>query len=506
MKTKDIIKGLILISLIAFFSCSLNEDPVSGYSEVTVGATNESGNRIKYKDRNEMLTQLNAMYQQMKDDQEYWVLDYLLLAEAHSDNAYAGTPTGGVVPYETNSLNSTNPNITRDWNGYMSGIATANNIICNIDSVPDPAFSESERNQWKAEAKIYRALKMFDMARMWGNFPVITQLGEDITADNISEVYWQYFPSQNTVEEAYTQIEKDLLEALKYAPDNNNSDKTKLSKTVARALLAKVYAEAPLRDYDKVIQYCDEVVADGISLALDYSDLFALNSANTDAKYRNTSESILEIQYSPASGSWLSILFGKDLINSVPEDFTWAKWVTPSRDLISAFQNEKDDVRFNQSVVYYTCEWSNYYPSNEYPFSYKIRSHANSIIKLRLGDILLLKAEALANKNDLPGASGIVNTIRNRAKLGNLDASAASSKENMLNAVLKERRLELAFEGQRWFDLIRYGKMEDVMNAVFSTDVGRLPQKKQFTKDSELLPIPKIALEDNKNLKQNPGY
>ena len=198
-------------------------------------------------------------------------------------------------------------------------------------------------------------------------------------------------------------------------------------------------------------------------------------------------------------------MFGKDVLNPTFW-FDWAKWVTPSRDLIRAFQDEKDEVRFNQSIVYYSCSWSNYYPSNEYPFMYKTRSKANTIIKLRLADILLLKAEALANKGDLQGALGIVNTIRERAKLNDIDNSYTSSKEKMLDAILKERRLELAFEGQRWFDLIRFGKMQEVMNAVFGKDSGRLPQKKPFTKNSELLPIPKMVLDNNGNLKQNPGY
>jgi len=505
MKAKDIIKGLILASLILNFSCSLNENPLSDYSEVTVGAKDDSGDRIKYKDRSEMQTQVDAMYLQMKNDQEYWYLDYLLLAEVRSDNAYGGTTGAEVVPFETNSVDGGNSCLKRDWDGYMGTIATANNIICNIDAVPDPSFSESERQQWKAEAKIYRAMKMFDMVRIWGNFPVVTQIGEDITAENIKEVYPQYFPMQNTVEEAYAQIENDLLEAIPYAPGNNHSDKTKLSKTVARALLAKVYAEAVLKDYDKVINYCDEVIADGISLVADYADLFALNSDNNDAKYRNTSESILEMQYSASAGNWVTWMFGKDLLDPAFY-FTWAKWVTPSRDLIAAFQDEKDELRFNQSIIYYSCSWSNYYPSNEYAFMYKTRSAANSIIKLRLADILLLKAEALANKNDLPGALSLVNTIRKRAKLSDLDNSYASSQEKMLEAILKERRLELAFEGQRWFDLIRYGKMQEVMNAVYGKDSGRLPQQKPFTRESELLPIPRMVMDDNPNIKQNPGY
>lgn len=71
------------------------------------------------------------------------------------------------------------------------------------------------------------------------------------------------------------------------------------SKSVARTLLAKIYAEKPLRDYTKVIQYCDEVKEDGFDLVDDFSDLFGMNAAGTDAKMRNTKESILKHNLHP---------------------------------------------------------------------------------------------------------------------------------------------------------------------------------------------------------------
>ncbi len=189
-------------------------------------------------------------------------------------------------------------------------------------------------------------------------------------------------------------------------------------------------------------------------------------------------------------------------------NFTWAKWVTPSRDLIKAFQNEGDNIRFNQSVVYYDCGWSNYYPADNYPFMYKCRSANSSIIKFRYADALLLKAEALIMRDnpDLSGAADIIDQIRLRAGLSKLDSATKGSKENMLNALLKERRLELAFEGQRWFDLVRLDKVEEVMNAVFAKDSGRKAQMYPFNQDSYRLPIPQAVIDQNPNLVQNPGY
>jgi hypothetical protein len=198
-------------------------------------------------------------------------------------------------------------------------------------------------------------------------------------------------------------------------------------------------------------------------------------------------------------------MLGRDLVNW-DVNFTWAKWITPSQDLINDFLAENDQVRYKQSIVYYDCSWSNYFPGSNYPFVYKCRSAVSNIIRLRLADILLLKAEALAYTGDLPGAAALVNQIRKRVKLADLPASATASKENMLEAVLHERRLELAFEGQRWFDLVRYGKVQEVMNTLNSRDERRLKQTRPFDAYSVLFPVPQTVMDKNSNLVQNTGY
>ena len=136
-----------------------------------------------------------------------------------------------------------------------------------------------------------------------------------------------------------------------------------------------------------------------------------MNESNTDAKTRNTSESIFEIQYLSGSGNWVTWMFGRDIVNW-DNNFSWAKWVTPSRDIIRAFDNEGDVIRKGESIVYYECSWSNYYPSDNYPFMYKCRSANSSIIKYRYADILLLKAEALIMQGNLNGGAKIIEQSR----------------------------------------------------------------------------------------------
>lgn len=283
---------------------------------------------------------------------------------------------------------------------------------------------------------------------------------------------------------------------------------------MARCLLAKIYAEKPLRDYSKVITYVDRIQADGIDLVDDFSLLFGIDgiphydeTKTATPKQLNTRESILEGQFPVGSGNWCTWMYGRDLSNW-DNSFTWAKWITPSRDLIAAYQREGDTKRFNETVVYYECTWSNYYPSDNYPFMYKCRSAYSSIIKYRFADVLLLKAEALimGDNPDLAAAADIIDRIRLRAGISKLPASVRGNKDAMLDALLHERRLELAFEGQRWFDLVRLDKVEEVMNAVYAKDSGRKAQRNIFNENSYRLPIPQGAIDANDNLVQNPGY
>jgi hypothetical protein len=112
-----------------------------------------------------------------------------MICETRSDNAYGGSTGSQVVPIETNAIDGGNSVLARDWDRYLADVAQANTVIENIDKVPDASLTATERRQWKAEAKIFRSLVWFDMVRLWGNIPVVTKEGTDITAENIEEVY-----------------------------------------------------------------------------------------------------------------------------------------------------------------------------------------------------------------------------------------------------------------------------------------------------------------------------
>ena len=117
-----------------------------------------------------------------------------------------------------------------------------------------------------------------------------------------------------------------------------------------------------------------------------------------------------------------------------------------------------------------------------------------------------MKAEAEAYKGNLAESAKLVNQNSKRAKLKELTSDKTGSTESMIEAVLHERRLELAFEGERWFDLCRNNKVEQYLNGIDNRDSGRIRQVRQFDSNSYLLPIPQTALDQNTNLEQNPGY
>lgn len=485
----------------AMTACSLDQDPISDPTEITEGVLTDTVAAV-LKDKQAAIDQRKSLYEKFRGRQEHWSLDMKLIADCHSDNAYAGTTGAEVVPYETNSIDASNSVLSRDWTRYLADIASANVLINGLDDLKAKGeVSDAEYKEWKAEGCIFRALVMFDMARLWGSFPVITDVARTITSDNIEEVFPTYYPPKKTPEECYQQIIEDLEYGAQNAPDFNTADRTLMTKTVAQAMLAKAYAERPLQDYDKVIEYAEKVRATaGLQLEPDFVTLWGWDEEKKDCVKRNTSESILEVQWTSGNGNWESWMYGRCL-EDYDNSFTWAKWVTPSRDLINDFTKEGDDVRLNQTVVYYECKWSNYYPASHYAFMYKLRSGYNNQYKIRLADIILMEAEACAYKGQNDKAAQLVNMIRNRVGLGNINANG-----DMIEKVLHERRLELALEGQRWFDLCRNGKVEKYMNAVYAKDAGRLAQKRIFDENSYLLPIPQSALDQNNNLEQNPGY
>ena len=225
-----------------------------------------------------------------------------------------------------------------------------------------------------------------------------------------------------------------------------------------------------------------------------YDQLWALNN-------ENTTEAIFEINYNGGStdGNWGTKMF---------RGLDWKKFNIPSNDLVAAFDAENDLKRKSASIIFdnVTGKWSDaQWPQTQYPFINKWRNFQEgsnqNYIFIRLADILLLKAEALNELGDLAGAAALVNQIRTRVSL---PATSAATQSDMRLAIEKERRLELAFEGHRWFDLKRTGRAIEVINQVKGANGTDLDYN--LTLDRLVWPIPQAELDKNGQLRQNPGY
>ena len=501
---KKIYTILALASLIVLSSCELNLYPETGYSEGNVKVDEEAG-ESQYSTREDMKGLRDAMYSSWtKDIQEKGYLDWLVYAECRADNAYGGNPgTGELMAIEANKQDGENKNVVRDWDWYQGQVSNCNNIICNIDRIKeaDPTMTDKEYREWKSEAYCWRAWNLFQMSYIWGDIPLVNTIPPAITAENIEEVYDEYFPGRTPIADIYAQIISELEYACENAPDTDPANKHLFTKAFAHGMLARIYAEATARDWSKVAQHCAAVEGMGYKLVDDYAQMWAYDEADA---VRNTSESIFEITWSKSNGNWVWMMFHRNAYNQ-DDSYSWIKWITPSRDLIAAYDAEGDTERKNACIVYDEAIWSNYYPGDAYAFMHKVPTNASSIILMRLGEIYLLHAEALAMTGDLAGATEYVNKVRTRAGIKTI--AVPSSQEAMIDAILKERRLELAFEGFRFFDLLRHGfertkAIHDAMPQQDSYWQPRFP----LTEETVFMPIPQTALDNNPSLVQNPGY
>jgi hypothetical protein len=432
---------------------------------------------------------------------DYYIWDNIFTADVRSDNHYAGGDNPDFFQYDNLNLTATNSKVYADWSSLYNGILKANTVIQRVPLITDPSLSAERKTQIVGEAKFLRAYHYFQLVKNWGGVPLV------IVPVNTTEPGEINTP-RSSVTDVYNQIITDLTDAATALPDTYGSDasvnKARATKGAANALLAKVYAQKPDRDYNQVLNYANEVINSPAGYALvNYSDLF-------DGNHYNNAESILEAQFNGTTiGNWSpSLLLPPSITNT-----TWRKFITPSKDLSKAFDAAGDVVRKGQTMLFEQAPWVDEYWSatvnGNVPFPYKQRNltNGNSTSRqymLRLGDIILLKAEALNALGRTGDAATEVNKIRKRANLGN---TPAASQADMALAIENERRLELAQEGQRWDDLVRYGRAETVMNAL--NEVNLVTGQKvnyNMTKEKELLPIPQTEINRNPALTQNPGY
>jgi hypothetical protein len=388
------------------------------------------------------------------------------------------------------TYNASTASFQSTWNANYAGINRCNQaleIFPKLDKV-----TAALKVRLEGEAKFFRAFMYFTLVKGYGGVPIVDHVPLPVSEDDRLMQLTRKSPA-----EVYAFIEKDLNDAITNLPEKSAygaEDRTRVSKGSAYALLAKVSLYQ--KKWQQVIDNCDKVT--GYSLVDDYSSLF-----KKEGEFGP--ESIFEIDgiggtSSPGFG------IGNYSVSQAPLGAGGWGWGfnTPTEGLANAY--EAGDVRRAATIIF---RGSVLYDGREIPQSvanprYNYKAYSSDFYNqeftdtnlryLRYAEVILMKAEALNELGQTDAAIPLLNQIRLRAKVGE---TSAVSQGDVRIAIWKERRLEFAFEHDRWFDLVRTGQAKAAMAADGKTFVeGK----------HELWPLPTSFIREAAGLsQQNPG-
>lgn len=464
-----------------------------------------------YTNRDQAYSGLVAVYDLLRKNAGGFE-NMITMMNAGSDDNYAGGggPTDGLGIHGFSDF-TINPNTmpASYWGDHYQGIFRANILL---NKLPGTSMDDAEKARFTAEAKALRATYYFNLVRMFKNIPLIV---EPLAASDIYNV------TQASPEEVYAQIEKDLSEAIADLPASVNlaTEAGRFTKVAAEAQLGKVYL------YDNKKAEAAAILADvngptpgqpnqyGNHLLDNFSDLWVFTN-------KFNAESLLECVHTDQSnadwGFWGSsadegntvaqmvgprsyIKTGPAAPDIYPSGWSFNVWTQNFYDAI------KDDPRFSSTVLDVKalaaagqCSYlqgdqnTGYFLMKFIPMKSDIRKGGGAVelnfqqndYIIRLADTYLLEAEALGGAG--ARAQALLDAVRARVGLASVPVS--------MDAIKKERRLELAGEGHRFFDLVRWGDA-----AAKLADRGFVAGK------NEIFPIPASELQGTK-LVQNPNY
>ncbi|MGA0559236.1 RagB/SusD family nutrient uptake outer membrane protein [Larkinella sp. VNQ87] len=444
-----------------------------------------------YKNQNDFETALVGVYSTFRG--LFSSSTVLYMTELATDNTEIqwSSPSTNEMQMDQNAVTSTNGFIQGVWSTCLYTISRSNAIINRIDGAN---FDPATKDRIKGEAKFLRAYSYFYLVRLFGNVPLIDQ--EFSSPAQVAAADLSLKPSA----QVYEVILKDLTEAETLLPAALNTDRTKASRSTVKAVLGKVYLT--LKNYDQAATKLKEVIdAKQYSLVADYKTLFT-NGNN------NLSESIFEIEYvsGRSMGNNYSSLFTPAITSMAifPNNLQGSGRIVPTKDLIRAYEpgDARKAVSVSDSVTLIGGKKS-YSPYGLKFVDFKAIDLSDGSVTftvLRYADVLLMYAEVLNEQGKPADALPYLNQVRKRANLPDLSGLSQAA---LRLAIEKERRVEFLFEGQRWFDLVRTGRAQAVLNAHYAS--LNLSFK---VDDFELIfPIPQNEVDLNPAMvKQNPGY
>ncbi|MEL7834000.1 RagB/SusD family nutrient uptake outer membrane protein [Fodinibius sp. Rm-B-1B1-1] len=457
---KNIFKNITTALLVVFVvsSCDVtNQTPQQSLPSETVLTTEDGANST--------LAGAYSAYQEVIED------DYVF-AELAADYAGHSGSYPSWASVNQHNLLPTNAEGRDMWIEYYELINITNNLIGNVPDIEEDGFSDAEKNQIVAEAKILRALAYHSLVRYFGGVPLITtpttSLGEES------------FVERSSVSAVYDQIVTDLEQAESTLGADGSANSRTATGYTAKALLARVHLYQG--NHGAAEDYATEVIDSGTFALGTYEGLFG----NTPS----TAEPIFRLEFTSEDDNSLSFF-------ARPNGYGGRREYAPTSDYTSAFANE--DMRELVNLTDFDPSEGN---GSELAKYFELEGNDDVII-VRLAEMYLIRAEARGLKDtpDYGGVASDLNMVQRRAYENqepsggpySTDYAAAdfTSDQEVIDAVMYQRGLELAQEGHRWFDYKRLG----MATSQFGIDQAMT-----------LWPIPQREMDSNPNLEQNPGY
>lgn len=473
---KNIYIGISIIASLLFASCNDFLDE-------------KSRDKVAQEDQEQITVEalLTGTYSQFGDWD--YAFSYLGITEIISDNADKGSAPsdsgGDKLLLDNLTYTSSAGSFLSMWTRWYKSIGAATQAIAYIEKakLSDQALS----NRYIAEARFLRALNYFYLVRGWGDVPIQEQ---DLVV-------------RKPVADVYAYIVEDLLFAETYLPvasDYASKDVGRATKGAAQGLLSKVYLYQ--KDYQNAYYYANKVIGSNeYGLLPNYIDVFK-------SQYHNSKESIFEFQAvaatdgTPAQGV---TQYGQTQgARGGSNSWGWG-FNTPSEDLLNAYNHENDIKRRDATIIFRNGTlWDGREIGNTENAMYNYKAYTTnspgakwndkSILYMRYAEVLLINAEAANELGKTSEALSAVNLVRSRVSL---PAITDTDQITLRNKIYNERRLELAMEHDRWFDLIRTGRAGTVMRALGKPFVdGKM----------DLFPIPNNLIAQTPEIRQNPNW
>ena len=471
-------KYISILTVLVFFGCG--EDFLEKSPEQSV----DTG--LALGDIDNIEVAVNGIYNGLQDP-DYYGRYFVLTFDIMGDHVKQSVQNSNrlTLQYRYN-INSNSADAREMWEDAYAVINRANNVIKAIPALDDPANQE-RIDQALAEALALRALAHWDLVRYF-SLPYNTSntsvapgadgagghLGVPVVTDLLLP---DATPARNTVAEVYAQVVADLTAAIDLF-DPESFSRTRLTAGAARSILAKVYLY--MEDWGNAETFATAVLDDA-----NYTELAAADFVGSWNSITSTNDRIFEVAFSNAEQNGTNSLGYMYSPNGYYD-------MLPTTDLdniVASVSDGATDVRtqlWDTSVPIATK-----YKGPDHPGGFEFTC------VLRTADIRLVRAEARAEQGNATGARADLDFIRSNRGIGNSTAADG----DLIDAILDERAIELAFEGNRMLDLARRGRDVVRVDCILTSACTVTYPDARFA-----LPIPQVELDINPNMVQNTGY